>query len=237
MTACGLAMANDLEYRFILQDNQTQTYTFQFDGERYELSEERHAPAPWCELSFQQCPNCPYQSNGPKYCPAALRLNQVVRDVDHMMSYEQIEVEVITRHRTIKQTSTVQEAVSSLLGLLLASSGCPHTEFLLPMARFHLPFANAEETLWRACGSFLLAQYFRREEDTPTELLEDILRHYANLEVLNSQLVKRLKSQVHSDACPNAIVLLDNYAKHFPLFIERSIEQLKPLYTAYLMPK
>jgi len=48
--------------------------------------------------------------------------------------------------------------------------------------------------------------------------------------------VKRLKSQINSDACPNAIVLLDNYAKHFPHYLENSINRLKPLYAAYLMP-
>lgn len=231
-------MATDLTYIIELPDADSLKYHFSFDGERYILNKENPEPAPWTELAFKQCSHCPYQQGtGPKYCPAAYQLSLVVDDVDNMMSYEQVPVKVISQHRTIQQTSSIQETVSSLLGLIFASCGCPHTEFLLPMARFHLPFATAEETLWRSCGSFLLAQYFRAEDGCQKELLTDILRRYENLEMINVALVKRLKSQVHSDACPNAIVLLDNYAKHFPLYLDRSIERLKPLYASFLVPK
>jgi len=229
-------MQSDLLYKFTLPDERVLTYGFQFDGERYQLDREVDVAEPWCELHFQQCSHCPYQGSGPKYCPAASQLSLIVKEVDHLVSYDRIHLKVESKQRTIEQDSSVQEAVSSLLGLVIASCGCPHTEFLLPMARFHLPLASAEETLWRACGNFLLAQHFKSESGSSTELLSDILRRYENLEVINSALVKRLKSQINSDACPNAIVLLDNYAKHFPHYLENSINRLKPLYAAYLMP-
>jgi hypothetical protein len=46
------------------------------------------------------------------------------------------------------------------MGLLIAGSSCPYTHFFKPMARFHLPFANKDETLWRAAATYLLARYF-----------------------------------------------------------------------------
>ncbi len=229
-------MQSNLSYYFTLSDDSTLEYHFTFDGERYVLERENSNPPPWSELHFQQCPHCPYKgAQGPKYCPVAQQLSLVVKDVDHLVSYQRVNIKVVTSQRTIIQETSVQEAVGSLLGLIFASSGCPHTEFLLPMARFHLPLASAEETLWRACGSFLLAQFFRKESGETPEMLDDVLRRYENLETINRAMARRLKSQVSTDSCLNAIVLLDNYAKHFPYYLEKSIHRLKPLYVAYLM--
>ncbi len=230
-------MQSDLSYYFTLPDKSQLAYHFSFDGERYILQQENPNPDPWCELHFQQCAHCPYKGGkGPQYCPAAQQLALVVEDVDHLVSYDRVEIKVVTPQREVYKETSVQEAVGSLLGLIFASCGCPHTEFLLPMARYHLPLASPEETLWRACGSFLLAQYFRGECGDPTEALDDVLRRYENLQVLNGAMVKRLRSQVSTDSCLNAIVLLDNYAKHFPYYLEKSIHRLKPLYAAYLVP-
>ncbi len=229
-------MQSNLSYFISLPDGETLQYHFTFDGERYVLERESPTPPPWTELHFQQCPHCPYKGGkGPAYCPAAQQLSLVVDDVDHLVSYETVSLKVVNSQRTISQETSVQEAVGSLLGLIFASCGCPHTEFLLPMARFHLPLASAEETLWRACGSFLLAQFFRQESGETPEMLDDVLRRYENLEAINTALAKRLKSQVNTDSCLNAIILLDNYAKHFPRYLEKSIHRLKPLYIAYLM--
>ncbi|MEH6345821.1 MAG: hypothetical protein V7785_12090 [Bermanella sp.] len=229
-------METHLSYQFTLPDESILEYRFHFDGERYVLQKEQNTPPPWSELPFQQCSHCPYKgTKGPNFCPMAQQLSLVVEDVDHLMSHDKVEMRVDNGQRIIMQEADVQEAVGSLLGLIFASSGCPHTEFLLPMARYHLPLASAEETLWRACGSFLLAQYFREENNEPGEKLEDVLRRYQNLESINRAMVKRLKNQVATDSCLNAIVILDNYAKHFPKFLEQSIQNLKPLYATYLM--
>ena len=57
----------------------------------------------------------------------------------------------------MRETSA-QQAMSSVLGLIMATSGCPWTDRLRPMARFHLPFASEAETLYRSVGMFLLAR-------------------------------------------------------------------------------
>lgn len=229
-------MSSKLEYRFTLPEGDETHYEFEYDGERYNLICTDLQTPPWAELGFQQCSHCPYQdSSAPKYCPAALQLAQVVQGIDHLVSYDMLQVKIASSTRTLDQTCSAQEAISSLLGLVLASSGCPHTEFLLPLARFHQPLASAEETLWRTCASFMLAQYFRKENGETPEDLSGLLRRYENLETLNTGLAKRLRSQLDQDACLNAIVLLDSYAKTLPNFISKTIHNLKPLYASYLM--
>ena len=218
-----------ISYQFHLPKAQTIEYIFEFNGERFVLQRKKVQPPPWAELHCQQCRHCPYkEGSGPKHCPAASQLSMVVADLDVLASFEEIQVRIQCGDRIVKQ------AIGSLLGLLLACSGCPHTEFLLPMARFHLPLASAEETLWRASSSFLLAQYFRLQNGKKAEGLEGLTRRYENLEVLNTAMVKRLRNQVDTDSCLNAIVLLDNYAKMYPHFLERSLQELKPLYQGYL---
>lgn len=229
-------MSSELGYKFILPDGETTQYDFQFDGERYNLiTTDLKTPA-WAELNFKQCDHCPYgEENPPKYCPAALQLAQVVQGIDHLVSYETVQVIITTTHRTVDQTCSAQEAISSLLELVIASCGCPHTEFQLPLGCFHQPLISAEEALWRTCASFMLAQYFRKEYGEPTEELPDLLRRYENLEIVNTNMAKRLRSQLEQDACLNAIVLLDSCAKSIPLFISKTIHNLKPLYADYLV--
>ncbi len=54
--------------------------------------------------------------------------------------------------------TTAQQAMSSVLGLIMATAGCPWTDRLRPMARFHLPFASDAETLYRSISMFLLSR-------------------------------------------------------------------------------
>ena len=52
-------------------------------------------------------------------------------------------------------------AIRSLIGLIMALSGCPHMEFFKPLARFHLPWASLEETTLRSASIYLLMQFFK----------------------------------------------------------------------------
>ena len=40
----------------------------------------------------------------------------------------------------------------------MATAGCPWTDRLRPMARFHLPFANEAETVYRSVSMYLLSR-------------------------------------------------------------------------------
>ena len=121
-------------------------------------------PPPWTELPFEQCPHCPLSTESHPYCPVAINLVIIVNSFKGLLSYEQIHLEVIVEDRRIAQETTVQKGISSLMGLLIATSGCPYTQFFKPMARFHLPLASQAETVFRATASYLLAQFFLRQD-------------------------------------------------------------------------
>ena len=59
-----------------------------------------------------------------------------------MGSSERIRLEVTTTDRFVAQDTSAQKGISSMMGLIIATSGCPHTAFLRPMARFHQPLAG-----------------------------------------------------------------------------------------------
>ena len=121
------------------------------------------------------------------------------------------------------------------MGIVIATSGCPHTVFLKPMARFHLPFATEEETLYRATSMYLLAQYFLQREGKKGDFeLQGLREIYDNIQLVNTAIAKRLRAACKTDASVNAIICLDMYAKAIPYVIEESLEEIRYLFTPYL---
>lgn len=96
--------------------------------------------------------------------PLAACLAAIVGHFEHLLSYDTIVLEVSMAEREIFQTTTAQCAIASYMGLVMAVSGCPNTIFLRPMARFHLPLASEDETIYRACSMYALAQFFIHHE-------------------------------------------------------------------------
>jgi len=122
-----------------------------------------------------------------------------------------------------------------MMGLVIATCGCPHTAFFKPMGRFHLPLASNEETLFRATSMYLLAQYFLKMEGRHADLeLEGLTKIYQNMQIVNVAIANRLRSTSMSDSSINAIIILDNYAKSLPYAIEKSLENLRHLFLPFL---
>jgi hypothetical protein len=151
-----------------------------------------------------------------------------------LISYDKIWVDVITQERRITQYTTAQKAISSMMGLVIATCGCPHTAFFKAMGRFHLPLASNEETLFRATSMYLLAQYFLTMEGRPAKLeLEGLTKIYRNMQIVNVAIANRLRSTSISDSSINAIVILDNFAKSLPHAIEKSLKDLRHLFLPF----
>ena len=109
------------------------------------------------------------------HCPVALNIQGLVEAFRESRSHESVEVTVTTAERTFSKATTLHEGISSLLGLIMATSGCPIMERLKPMARFHLPFASLEETTYRMLSMYLVAQLFvKRSGGTPDWDLEEL---------------------------------------------------------------
>ena len=122
-----------------------------------------------------------------------------------------------------------------MMGLVIATSGCPHAAFFKPMARFHLPLASKVETIFRATSMYLLAQYFLKNAGKCADFeLEGLSQIYANMQIINMAVAERLRAATKTDSSVNAIVILDCYAKSLPFAIEKSLEDVRYLFSPFL---
>ena len=191
----------------------------------------------WTELGFHQCANCPLSSADTKRCPMAVRLVPLVDLFRKVRSYDDVTAEVQTDERTVSKRTSVQKVLRSLMGLLSASSDCPHIEFLKPMAHYHLPFSSREETVYRVVSTYLLAQYFLRQQGKPADAgLEGLKGHYRQLQQVNQGMAARLGAirDVDGDSSVNALVLLDLFAHSLPDSIDADLEELMPAFQEFL---
>jgi hypothetical protein len=189
----------------------------------------------WTRLEFHQCPNCPLDPETQPFCPLSLSLNSLMHGGDQLISYDTLAVEVQTPQRRVHQITTAQEALSALMGLIIATSGCPHTAFFKPMARFHLPMADLDETIFRAASMYLTAQYFISRSGGKADLeLEGLKDIYKNIQVVNRSIADRLREVSSQDGMVNGLIILDLFAKEMPPSIDEALESLKPLFSAYL---
>lgn len=219
----------DIEYRFTMGNGKKEVFTFALDPERGEILGLETGKMPsWTRLEYFQCANCPLKPDTTPQCPLAVNLVDLVRRFDGLASYDRVDVHVIMNERTVSQNTTVQRGIGSLMGLLIAGSRCPHTAFLKPMARFHLPLASREETILRATSIYLLAQYFRKQAgQTPDMEFEGLMDLYQNMQTVNAFTARRLRGATETDSSVNALLVLDIYAKTMEVVIQDSLEQIR----------
>jgi hypothetical protein len=216
-------------YRFAFPNGSEEIFNLQIDSKSLRLITPLQNPLPaWTELGFCQCPNCPLAVEQIASCPMAVNLMDVVARFDRLLSYDKTLVTVTTKERRVSQATTVQRGLSSLLGLVIATSGCPWTDFFKPMARFHLPFSNMEETIWRAASTYLLACYFRGRKEPSLEFsIKNLTRIYKEIQTVNLSLAERLRAACKRDSMLNALILLDMLAKCIPPVVEGSLESIR----------
>jgi hypothetical protein len=221
-----------ISYRFDLPDGTSKTLEFTFDEANFKLLKSPPQPAPfWTELGFSRCANCPLDAAQSPHCPAALQLASTVEPLKALVSFDTVGVTVTQAERTVYARTSAQQAMSSVMGLVMATSGCPWTDHLRPMARFHLPFASEAETVYRSIGMFLLACAIA-DSGGPHGFaaLEEL---YENLHVVNRDMSRRLGAATRTDPARNAMALLDAYTMLLPAALERSLDELKPLFEAW----
>jgi hypothetical protein len=225
-----------VEYVFTFKDGKKENFHYDFNDNPFELIQKPiDNPPEWIKLGFNQCNNCSLEPNDTLYCPQAANLLPLIRTFDHVVSYEPVHLEVVTSHRTISQNTTVARGVSSLMGLLIATCGCPATRFFIPMGRFHLPLASHEETLFRASATFLLSQYFLKKDGHPSGVeLDGLLKVYKEIQKVNHSMLERLRTAVQTDSAVNALILLDVYAKFALIDIDDCLDEIRYLFQPFL---
>lgn len=224
------------------------TYHFEFENGReekfhLELNPVSLTPAQpdptslpdWTELEFNKCPSCPLSLKN-THCPLAIQLAPLVDTLKDVSSIEETKVTVTLEERVVARNCTAQEGISSMMGVITAVSGCcPLTEFFKPMARFHLPFANMEETFYRAASMYMLGQHYRWENNMSADMdMKGLAQFYANVSKVNHGMAERLRATRREDSAVNALVLLDMFVKSMPDSIEPFLDDLKPLFEPYL---
>jgi hypothetical protein len=209
---------------------------FAFDAVDFKmLKAPPDSPPFWAELAFSRCANCPLDERLNPHCPAALQLASALEPLSALVSFDTVGVTVTQAERTVYAQTSAQQAMSSVIGLVMATSGCPWTDHLRPMARFHLPFASEAETVYRSIGMFLLARAIAgSDEPQGFGALEEL---YQNLHVVNRDMSRRLGAAARTDPARNAMALLDAYTTLLPEALERSLDELSPLFDAWKTKK
>ena len=221
-----------IRYRFDLPDGSARVLDFEFTARDFQLMNAAPEEPPfWAELGFNRCPNCPLDADKHRCCPPALHMSESVEKLHALVSFDGVDVTVDFAGRRISARTSVQEALSSVLGLIMTTAGCPWTDRLRPMARFHLPFADEAETVYRSVSMYLLATHVAGP-GAPTDFaqLEDL---YKNLHVVNRHIARRLGAATQTDPARNAIALLDVYTALLPAALENSLADLEPLFAAW----
>lgn len=222
------------QYQFNFPDKKIIELSLQIDPVTTSLILETDDMPFWIALGYKQCPNCPLSLEHHLVCPVAKNLIPLLDVMGSLASYDQVNVVITTPGRTISADTTMQRAISAILGLIMATSSCPHTEYLKPMAHFHLPLATEEETIYRTTSMYLLAQYFKHKNGQDYELgFEGLTGIYQNLQILNRAMAERFRAAIKQDATVNAIILLDLLSQAVTWSIEDQLDELQGLFKRF----
>ena len=224
-------------YVYAFEDGTQKEFEARIDESSMSLIPPERSEFPaWTELSCCRCNNCPLDETVHRRCPTAVALIDVVDFCKDRFSHEKVHATVTTCNRTFAHATTLQIALSSLIGIYMATGGCPVMERLKPMARFHLPFADEEETMFRAMSAYLLGQYFiMKNGKEPDWDLKNLVGMYDEIKAVNSSFCSRLRTVTRKDSSVNALVGLDCFADAVIFSInQRFMEQLELLYQAYV---
>ena len=196
-------------YKLKLKDGKEYTFEVNIDRQdrREEANKEIHAF--WTKLDYNRCRNCPVQTLTRMHCPATLDLEEIAKKFEDCISTERADVWVHTKNRSFFKNCDVQEALKSIFGLIMASGSCPILSRLKPLAYFHLPFADQEETVHRLVGTYLIKQHliFREGKNDPDWDLKGVEKLYRELEIVNVHFMNRLRDASKKDASSNALYI------------------------------
>ena len=224
------------KYVFIFEDDTKEIFNLQLDPETLEFIRNQNSISPaWAELDHHKCENCTLSSSTHKLCPIALNVNDIFPPFKERASYENVVVRVETKERIYELNTSIQQGLSSMLGILMVTSGCPNMNILRPMVRFHLPFATIDETIYRSASCYLLGQFFRYKNGKSVDwYMKNLSKAYERIQVVNVGMTHRLRSISDKDAGANAVIVLDIFAKELPYSILDGLQKLEYLYKDFI---
>lgn len=210
-------------------------YRFRFDDGRSVEFRVTDRPAEvkgklpaWTRLDYCQCANCPLKAAESPECPAAVEILPVVNAFEAEDAYQKVNVEVTDERRTYLKATTLEEALRSLLGLKMATSGCPVLSELKPMAIHHLPFASTDEFIMRSVSHYLLQQYLAESEQKPADWnLKGLVERNQRLQLVNQALWQRIHSVCRGDSNLKALLNFFSMASSVSFSLESQLRKLE----------
>jgi hypothetical protein len=182
----------------------------------------------WTKLEHCQCSNCPLKPADTARCPAAVEILPVVTEFQADDAYQKVSVVVQDERRTYSKSTTLEEALRSLLGLKMATSGCPVLSELKPMAIHHLPFASTDEFIMRSVSHYLLQQYLaKRNDEEPDWDLKGLVARNQRLQLVNQALWQRIHSVCKGDSNLKALLNFFSMASSVSFSLESQLRKLE----------
>jgi hypothetical protein len=216
-------MARTVSYLLVLEDQSE--HRFDVDVER-PSSAKRGALPVWTALDDNKCPHCPLASAEDAACPAAADLAPVVERFSKLSSIARADVRITTIEREVRKETDAQTALSALMGLIMATSGCPILRRLKPLAVMHLPFATPTETIFRTVAAHLV----RALVDGKPADIDELRRFYDDVDTLNHAFIARLRKAAERDASLNALVVLQAGGALVSFSLEDGLKRLRTLW-------
>lgn len=211
------------------------TYQFRFDDSRSVIFKVTDQPAEqkgnlpaWTKLEHCQCSNCPLKASEAPQCPAAVEILPVVNEFQAEDAYQKVDVVVTDDRRTYSKSTTLEEALRSLLGLKMATSGCPVLSELKSMTVHHLPFASNDEFIMRSVSHYLLQQYLaKRNHQDPDWDLKGLVERNQRLQLVNQALWQRIHSVCKGDSNLKALLNFFSMASSVSFSLESQLRKLE----------
>jgi len=227
----------EYEFSFLFKDGKEKRVKIRIDEKTLNIIHPSiKVPPKWTEISNFHCSPCPINKEKFKYCPLAVNLNDVISDFTEFHSYDEVEVTIHTNARTYYKQTSLQNALGSLLGIVMVANDCPTMGKLKPMMRYHLPFATLEETDYRVLSMYLLAQYvIAKKGGKPDWEMNNLKDLYEEIKLLNQNVCRHLAEIESKDAIVNAVVTLNSFAEHVTFLLSKNMfQRLEILFKDYL---
>lgn len=187
----------------------------------------------WTRLNFEQCRCCPLDPAKVKFCPVAVNIADIVEAFKNKASSESCKIRCEVEERVYLKKTSLMEGLSSIFGIIMATSCCPVMDFFKPMARFHLPFSTGDESTVRAVSMFLLRYYLRNAgAGSFRSAMKDLENQYARVRQVNEGLFARIAQVGSEDADKNAIVMLHSLSQLLSMEIEQNLDSIAGIFAA-----
>jgi len=222
-----------INYKFCFENGEEKVFPLDIDSDSLSLITDFGAEHPeWTKTKNIGCEDC---STGETYCKLALTIDYFIKQFDKIPSYENVKVYVETENRTYFKQTSAQAAVGAIFGILMTTSGCPILGKLKPMVKYHLPFADIEETEYRVFSMYMLLQYFRHTKGLKTDFdMEELKATYEQIRKINVKIAKSIANLEKMDTSINAVVVLNNFADSVTFSLESKLDDIEKLFNNWL---